>query len=91
MSESVDFAAALGLAQADAVSDSVSSGTEMRAPRAVDGAVPAEASSPTHPLHAPPYAAAPDIERVYEQMLGRLRRDLMAERERMGDLLGDLP
>jgi hypothetical protein len=28
---------------------------------------------------------------VYEQVVDRLRRDLLVERERMGDLLGDLP
>jgi hypothetical protein len=40
---------------------------------------------------APPAAAAPDIDDLYEQVVERLRRDLLCERERMGDLLGDLP
>ncbi len=32
-----------------------------------------------------------DIEEIYTQVIERLRRDLLADRERMGDLLGDLP
>ena len=31
-----------------------------------------------------------DMDEIYEQVVERLRRDLLAERERMGDLLGDL-
>ena len=38
-----------------------------------------------------PAAPAPDIDDLYEQVVERLRRDLLCERERMGDLLGDLP
>jgi hypothetical protein len=34
--------------------------------------------------------AAPNVDDLYEGILERLRRDLLAERERMGDLLGDL-
>ena len=36
-------------------------------------------------------AASPDADDLYEHMVERLRRDLLFERERMGDLLGDLP
>ena len=32
-----------------------------------------------------------DIEEIYDQVIERLRRDLLADRERMGDVLGDLP
>jgi hypothetical protein len=31
------------------------------------------------------------VEDLYEHVVERLRRDLLSERERMGDLLGDLP
>jgi hypothetical protein len=53
-------------------------------------ATPPEAPAPTgRPSPAPP--SAPDMDDVYEQVVDRLRRDLLVERERMGDLLGDLP
>jgi hypothetical protein len=32
-----------------------------------------------------------DIDEIYDQVIERLRRDLLADRERMGDVLGDLP
>jgi hypothetical protein len=35
--------------------------------------------------------ASPAADDMYEQVIERLRRDLLTERERMGDLLGDLP
>jgi hypothetical protein len=35
-------------------------------------------------------AALPSIDEIYETVLERLRRDLLAERERMGDLLGNI-
>jgi len=48
--------------------------------------------SPSTPAPAPAEAASgASIDDVYEQVLERLRRDLLAERERMGDLLGELP
>jgi hypothetical protein len=31
-----------------------------------------------------------DMDQLYEQLVERLRRDLLAERQRMGDVLGDL-
>jgi hypothetical protein len=34
--------------------------------------------------------AAPNVDDIYEGVIERLRRDLIIERERMGDLLGDL-
>jgi hypothetical protein len=48
----------------------------------------APAAAPTPPPQPP---SAQPIDEIYEQVVGRLRRDLLAERERMGDLLGDLP
>jgi hypothetical protein len=42
---------------------------------------------------APPAPAAPpgpDIDEIYEGVVERLKRDVLAERERMGDLLGDI-
>jgi hypothetical protein len=38
--------------------------------------------------HSP---AAPDMTEVYEHVVEQLRRELLVERERMGDLTGDLP
>jgi hypothetical protein len=35
--------------------------------------------------------ASPEADDLYEHVIERLRRDLLSERERMGDLLGDLP
>ena len=35
-------------------------------------------------------AGVPNVDDIYEGIIERLRRDLLAERERMGDLLGDL-
>jgi hypothetical protein len=32
-----------------------------------------------------------DIDEIYEKVIEKLRRELLADRERMGDLLGDLP
>ena len=37
-----------------------------------------------------PEAGAGGVDELYEQLVDRLRRDLLAERERMGDLLGDV-
>jgi hypothetical protein len=41
--------------------------------------------------HPVPTPAAPDLPAIYEYVIDHLRRDLLAERERMGDLLGGLP
>ena len=49
---------------------------------------PAPGGAPgPHP--APP--AAVDLPEIYEYVIDHLRRDLLVERERMGDLLGGLP
>ena len=40
---------------------------------------------------APPGAPAPTLEDIYDHVVERLRRDLLVERERMGDLIGRLP
>jgi hypothetical protein len=61
-------------------------------------AEPASPVTTTQP-ESPPAPAAPfpvghvsaDMDDVYEHVVDRLRRDLLAERERMSDLLGDLP
>jgi hypothetical protein len=60
-------------------------------------AAPAQGAAPA-PAAPPAPAPAPgggggggDIEEIYDQVMQRLRRDLLADRERMGDLLGDLP
>ena len=51
-----------------------------------------EAASGSGPAGGGSHAgASPDADDLYEHMLERLRRDLLFERERMGDLLGDLP
>jgi hypothetical protein len=34
--------------------------------------------------------AAPDIEEIYDKVVSRLRRELRGERERVGDVLGNL-
>jgi hypothetical protein len=49
------------------------------------------ASTPSPPPAAPPGPGGGGIDEIYDQVLERLRRDLLADRERMGDLLGDLP
>jgi hypothetical protein len=56
----------------------------------------AHAQPPASAPHAPaPAGPAPgahaDPDALYETLIGRLRRDLLVERERTGDLLGDLP
>jgi len=58
-----------------------------------DGAVEAT-SAPAEPA-ATPQAPAPgpgeqNIDEIYEKVVERLRRDLLIEREKMGDVLGDL-
>jgi hypothetical protein len=43
------------------------------------------------PASAPAAAPAIDLDAVYEHVADRLRRDLLLDRERIGDLVGDLP
>jgi len=52
---------------------------------------PAPAPAPTGTPAAPAGAPAPTIDEIYEQVVERLRHDLLVERERMGDLIGGLP
>jgi hypothetical protein len=70
-------------------------GFVLRAPATETEAPPPEAPAtvPAQPPTPPPAAGhqATDYEEVYDQVVERLRRDLLVERERMGDLLGDLP
>jgi hypothetical protein len=57
---------------------------------AAPAAQPASPGLSIPPLPAtPPTPAIPSFEEVYEQVVERLRRDLLVERERMGDLLGN--
>jgi hypothetical protein len=92
--ETVTFPRPAGASFAPAVS-------LMRAPAAEDeqGEAPA-AATPAQEPGAPPPAqqgggggggGGGDIDEIYDQVIQRLRRDLLADRERMGDLLGDLP
>ena len=53
------------------------------------GAVPGGAPGGA-PSGAAPGGAAPNVDELYEGIIERLRRDLIVERERMGDLLGSL-
>jgi hypothetical protein len=46
---------------------------------------PAPGPAPPAP---PPAGVGGDPDELYEQMIERLRRDLLDERERMGDLVG---
>jgi hypothetical protein len=51
---------------------------------------PEPAPTPAPPPVAGGEAAARDPDELYEQMIERLRRDLLDERERMGDLVGGI-
>ncbi len=55
------------------------------APAAESGGAMAGGASASHA------GASPEADDMYEHIIERLRRDLLTERERMGDLLGDLP
>jgi hypothetical protein len=59
-------------------------------PHAATGAAP---SAPPAPSAVPASGGGGggDIDEIYDQVIERLRRELLADRERMGDLLGDLP
>jgi hypothetical protein len=60
------------------------------APSAVTTTAPTAATAPAPPA-SPGRSGGADIEEIYDQVMQRLRRDLLADRERMGDMLGDLP
>src|SRR5205823_13330821 len=62
--------------------------TLFRAPEST--AAPSSILSPAPLPSVPPTphpAASPNVDELYEHVLERLRRDLLSERERMGDLL----
>jgi hypothetical protein len=59
-------------------------------PASTPAATPAPAAAPSAaPGSSAPPAQDPDL--LYEDIVRRLRRDLLIERERHGDLLGGLP
>ena len=71
-----------------------STGSLLRAPddaTAETAAPPSTAATAPPAVPAPAAQSGPDLDEIYEQVVERLRRDLLVERERMGDLLGDLP
>jgi hypothetical protein len=78
------------LARAPEVSDAESAPSP---PQPTPAAAPAPAPAPAHAAAAPAPggAPAPTLEDTYEYVVDRLRRDLLVERERMGDLIGRLP
>jgi hypothetical protein len=66
--------------------------------RSVNGAAspaPPAAAAPSSTSGPAADATAPDggvdVDELYEQLAARLRRELLHDRERVGDLLGDLP
>jgi hypothetical protein len=95
--ETVVFPPPAGRAFAPAIS--VMREADSSAPNSNDQGQPDPGSAP--PAAPPAAAPAPppaqggggggDIEEIYTQVIDRLRRDLLADRERMGDVLGDLP
>jgi len=58
------------------------------APEATEA--PAQAAAPAPHAPVPAGAGGPELDDIYDHVLRRLRRDLLREREQMGDLLGDL-
>ncbi len=102
----VDFGSALRRPATEPLLSRAASGPVGGAPEAALGWAPAnvslpEAAEPTAVAAngGPPgggagashAATSPDVDELYEHIVERLRRDLLFERERMGDLLGDLP
>jgi hypothetical protein len=93
LSETIDFAAALGLARSEQDGGS-QRGMSATTPSPADVAAHAGTAGEPEKQHAASpnlVGGAADDEAVYEQLVERLRRELLVERERMGDLLGDLP
>ena len=74
------------LARAEAAPDPAAAAMPVSSASAAGVAAPAVAAAGEG--HAP---AAPDMTEVYEHVVEQLRRELLVERERMGDLTGDLP
>jgi hypothetical protein len=61
-------------------------------PETAPPAAPAPAGNPAPAAPAPAGGPpAPSLEDIYDHVVERLRRDLLVERERMGDLTGRLP
>jgi hypothetical protein len=100
--ETVSFPQPAGAAFAPAVAlmrageDSTDGGTGSPGAEPTPSAAPAAAPAAPQPAPAPQAPAGGgggggDIDEIYDQVMQRLRRDLLADRERMGDLLGDLP
>jgi hypothetical protein len=65
------------------------SGLASQAAGAVESAA-ASVPGALAPAVAQAAGAAAQVEEIYEQVVERLRRDVLAERERMSDLIGDL-
>lgn len=61
------------------------------APAASQPLLTASVAPAQAPAGAPGQGGGGSIDEIYDQVVERLRRDLLADRERMGDLLGDLP
>jgi hypothetical protein len=59
-------------------------------PSAPATAPPVRGPGPSEPPAAPRGVADLDLDELYEEFLRRLRRDLLHDRERLGDLLGPL-
>jgi hypothetical protein len=76
---------------ARAADEAPSEPVEAEAPAAAPSTAPTSATAPSSSAPAPAAHGGSDIEDIYEQVIQRLRRELLVERERMGDLLGDLP
>ena len=72
------------LARAPEGGDAESAPSPAPAPAPASGPAPAAAAAPAG-------APAPSLEDTYDYVVERLRRDLLNERERMGDLIGRLP
>ena len=88
--ETVLFPRPAGLAFAPAVSLMRAADGEQE-PAAAASDAPAATESAPAPAAQGGGGGGGDIEEIYTQVIERLRRDLLADRERMGDLLGDLP
>jgi hypothetical protein len=65
-------------------------GEEAGAEAGAPAAAPAAAPAPAPALSPAASGAPPSIDDIYDGVIDRLRRDLLAERERMGDLLGNI-
>jgi hypothetical protein len=89
------FAPAVALMRAAGDDGGPSGGESAAESTAAYAATVQGAAAATRPAPQPPAGGGggggTDIDEIYDQVMQRLRRDLLADRERMGDLLGDLP